>query len=228
MKFADSCQTLSLKTSDIFISSFPGKIVFGEPNCKGYKTGKTFQYRHSEFFSLYTSIVKIVQYLAVTSNNQDKGVILTRNAKTVYFWIGTCIEEPESRETEKAVKLGIELNSNIIFEVILNSEQLNELIYAFSLLMFSCLCLKSNEREFLENVTNELSIVNIINIKKQRESRTYIKKVIKERQIDSVTSENLYQLLIYYNEIIILYKKIKSLHNSEINEDRRIEAILNH
>jgi hypothetical protein len=86
MKFADSCQTLSLKTSEIFISSFPGKIVFGEPNSLGYSNLQSFQYKHHQFLNLYLSFVNIVQFFASNSNNTEKGLILTQEVKIQFIF----------------------------------------------------------------------------------------------------------------------------------------------
>ena len=37
VEFENTCKTVSSKNSDIFISAFPGKLVFGEVNHNGYK-----------------------------------------------------------------------------------------------------------------------------------------------------------------------------------------------
>ena len=45
-------------------------------------------------------------------------------------------------------------------------------------------------------------------------------------QIDSIIEPNIVDNLIYYNEIIILYHKIKGLCKQDILESDRINAIL--
>jgi hypothetical protein len=221
LSFSKSCQTISLKKSEIFMSSFPGKIVFGEPTFIGYSKSNSFQYKHIQFLDLYLSLLKIVHFFASTSNIDDKGSILIISENTIYFWSGKIFEN--RKVIEKVVKLGIEFDSNIIYEIIFNAEQFNEFVYIFAQLMLSCLCLKSFEKQFLEDIANKTPITKLITLTDKRK----IKKVIQNEKIDDIIKENLIDLLLYYNELIILFKKIQSLHNPQINESNRIEAILN-
>jgi len=224
MKFADSCQTLSLKTSDIFISSFPGKIVFGEPNSLGYSNLQSFQYKHHQFLNLYLSFVNIVQFFASNSNNTEKGLILTHSENTIYFWSGKSVVQ--ENVNKRVIKFGIDVSDSIIFEIILNSEQFNELVYTFSSLMLSCLCLKSFERNFIEHISEELSLIKLLSLKNKKVSNKVLKELIKEKNIDSVNESNILQLIIYYNELIILHKKMKSMYNLELIDINRIDSIL--
>jgi len=59
---------------------------------------------------------------------------------------------PRPNRIQKIVKLGIEIDSNITYEIIFNAEQFNEFVNIFAKLMFCCLCLKSFEKQFLEDV----------------------------------------------------------------------------
>jgi len=224
LNFSESCQTLSLRKSDIFLSSFPGKIVFGQPNFIGYSKTNSFQYKHNQFFNFYLSIINIVNFFA-SNLNEEKGLILTVSENTIYFWCGKIVES--DKVSQKVVKLGIEFDSNILFEIILNGEQFNELIYIFSNLIFSCLCLKSFERQFLEDFADEISICKLITLNEKKKIKHVLKSFKEQKKINSVVEMNLVQLVLYYNELIILYKKMKSLNNPEINNINRIEAILN-
>jgi hypothetical protein len=225
MKFAESCLTLSLKNSEIFISSFPGKIVFGEPNSYGYINSKSFQYNHHQFFNLYLSFVNIIHFFASSSNENDKGLILTQSQNTIYFWTGKIVVQ-ENQVNKRVIKFGLEIDDNITFEIILTSEQFNELVYAFSTLILSCLCLKSFERQFIEEITEELSIIKLLSFKNKKVSNKAFRELMKSKNIDIINESNILQLMVYYNEIIILYKKIKNMYNLELIEVNRIDAIL--
>ncbi len=225
LNFSKSCQTISLKKSDIFMSSFPGKIVFGEPNFIGYDKSNSFQYKHIQFLDLYLSLLKIVNFFATASNIDDKGQILTCSENTIYFWSGKIFEK--SKVTQKVVKLGKEYDSNITYELILDAEQFNEFVYIFAKLMFSCLCLKSFERQFLEDFANEIPITKLITLTDKRMINQVIQNQKQKQKIDDVIEQNLIELLLYYHELMILFKKIQSLNNPKINESNRIEAILN-
>jgi hypothetical protein len=124
------------------------------------------------------------------------------------------------------IKFGIDVSDSIIFEIILNSEQFNELVYTFSSLMLSCLCLKSFERNFIEHISEELSLIKLLSLKNKKVSNKVFKELIKEKNIDSVNESNILQLIIYYNELIILHKKMKSMYNLELIDINRIDSIL--
>jgi len=207
------------------MSSFPGKIVFGEPNFIGYDKSNSFQYKHIQFLDLYLSLLKIVNFFATASNIDDKGQILTCSENTIYFWSGKIFEK--SKVTQKVVKLGKEYDSNITYELILDAEQFNEFVYIFAKLMFSCLCLKSFERQFLEDFANEIPITKLITLTDKRMINQVIQNQKQKQKIDDVIEQNLIELLLYYHELMILFKKIQSLNNPKINESNRIEAILN-
>jgi hypothetical protein len=224
--FLDTCQTVCLKKSDVFLSSFPGKIVFGEPSSTGFSKLRSFQFKHHEFFNLYLALVQIVQFFANNENTEEKGPILIQDEKIVYFWCGKNVLQ--GNDVKKIVKFGIECDFNIVFEVILDSEQFNELVSVFSKLMFSCLCLKSFEKEFLENLTNELTITNLVELQAKENQKSILKKTKLNKIVNSINEQNLLDLVLYYNEFLILFKKIKSLIYSDILELNRIEAILNH
>ncbi len=222
--FSDSCETICLKQSDVFLSSFPGKVIFGKPKCFGYSNLKSFQYKHNEFIHLYLAIVQIVQFFA-KNKNDDKGLILTKNDNITYFWIGKSVEQ-NGKDGNKIVKFGIEFQLNIVFEIIMNMNQFNEFICVFSNLMLSCLCLKSCEREYIEAYAYETTLSNIINFFDKKVRKNVFQQFKRSRNIDSVHEQNLVDLFLHYTELIILFKKMKSLNNSEINDQSRIELIL--
>ncbi len=93
--------------------------------------------------------------------------------------------------------------------------------------MFSCLCLKSFERQFLEDFADEISLSKIVTLNEKKKIKNIIQHFKDQKQINSVIEMNLIELVLHYNELIILYKKIKSLNNAEVNPINRIEAILN-
>jgi hypothetical protein len=227
MKFCDSSQTYCLKQSEIFISSFPGKIVFGLVNQNGYKKQKYFEFGSYFFFNFYLSVVKIVEFFATDLKTEDKGLI-TSQTETSYYWIGKSVVQ--DKKSTKVIKLGIEsLKTDGGFEIVFNINQFNEFVKLFYKLIFPCLCLKTFERELFESVSLK-SLSFVINLDKVETCKSYLKTFEKAKniKIDSVEELNLVDLLIYYNELIILYKKLKSLYNpTNPLEENRLEAILN-
>jgi hypothetical protein len=225
--FSESCQTICLSKSDVFVSSFPGKVVFGEPNFLGYLVLKNFQFKHYEFFNLYLSLIKIVQFFA-TSSQEEKGLILQKTLNTIYFWSGAFLQE-NGKNPYKIIKFGIEFDFNIVFEIVMNVEQFNELILQLPNFMLSCLCLKSEELNHIESFANEMTLSNLVSFNNVK-MRKNIFKIYKNlfQNINSVSEPNLINLFVHYNELIIIYKKMKSLYNHKINDTNRIEEILKH
>jgi hypothetical protein len=222
--FSETCQTICLKYSDLFLSSYPGKVIFGHPKYSGYLKLKSFQYQHNEFFNLYLGLIQIVQFFA-GAKSDEKGLILSKTENINYFWIGKSVSE-NGKDGNKIVKFGIEYNLNIIYEIIMNMKQFNEFISVFSSLMLSCLCLKSSEREYIEAFANEVTLSNIVNFSNKRVRKEVFQKFKQSRNINSVHEQNIIDLLLHYNELIIIFKKIKSLNITEINDLKRIEVML--
>lgn len=224
LTFAKSCQTLCLKKSEIFISSFPGNVVFGVVSFIGYSKKQSFQFKHQEFLNFYLTILKIVKFFSENTSNVDqKGLILSKNESTNYFWIGTILQRAEV--TEKVIKFGIEFNDTIIFEIIFNAEQFNELIHIFSELMLSCLCLKSFERELIEVIVSESSIKRLITLNNKKCMKLFLQKFKDKYCLNVIEEQNFVHIFSYYIELIVIFKKLKSLYNPE-NNDHRIEAII--
>ena len=118
------------------------------------------------------------------------------------------------------VKLGIEFESNCVYEILFEPDKLNNLIGAISKCVLPCFCLKSIEKNFLEQASDQL-IEEIVTLNSVKNSEVFLQKFLKNNdlKIDSVILPNLVELLIYYNESIILLHKFKSLYNSSTEEE---------
>ena len=94
---------------------------------------------------------------------------------------------------------------------------------ALSETILPSLCLKTVERQFFEYVSDqEISIiVNLDKLKGLLILKEFKKKHINE--IESIEELNIIEIILYYRELIIIFKKIKSLVNPLSD---RIEAIL--
>jgi hypothetical protein len=224
MNFSATSQTYCLKENNIFISSFPGKIVFGLTSQIGYEKLKHFEFQYYHILNFFLAVVKIVQFFATAE--EEKGLILDLKDK-IYFWSGKSVIE--DGKPIKIVKFGIECKGNISFEIVFNTSGFNNFIHVFTQLIFPCLCLKSLERQLFESAANK-SITYIVNLKNLTICESFLKSFENEQriEIDDLTKRNLIDVLIYYKEIILLYKKLKSLYNStESEEGSRLESILN-
>ena len=81
LDFEKSCKTVVLKTSDLFFSAFPGKIVFGDVIEQNYPEFKYFQFFHFEIFNLYLALVAIIKNIVNNSQeeSENKGIIIKFN-----------------------------------------------------------------------------------------------------------------------------------------------------
>ena len=126
VEFENTCKTVSSKNSDIFISAFPGKLVFGEVNHNGYKKLKYFRFLHFEIFNLYLALLNIIKYIGSSSNIlEDKGIIITKEEVT-YYWLGKLMEN--NNFSQKVIVFAIEQKFETVFEKLFTIEQINDLI----------------------------------------------------------------------------------------------------
>ena len=228
LKLEDSCKTIILKQHTIFLSAYPGKIVFGESTQTGYQHLKYFQFNHFQILELYIAIVNILKYLVSDNNPEcEKGLILKISVNQVYFWL--CKRIHLNNIESKVVKIAIEYGSECVYEITFNFEQLNYLINGISTSILPCLCLKNIERQFFSYASEETSseIIKLMNFENCHKllNNFEIKNNIK---IEKIIQRNMIDNLIYYNETILLLHKFNSLKNAEqLSENqRRIESIL--
>lgn len=226
--FEDACKTLACNKKDIFISAFPGQIIFGEVNQIGYKKCKFFKFYHFEIFHFYIALTNIFKFLCSNSESEttisNKGVILILNPIEVYYWIGK--DYLVNNQNEKLIVFGIEKNSESVYELKFSLNELNELINIFSQSVLSILCIKSIEKQILESVLLEPTSV-LITLKDFKSCETLMKSLALKNtlSIDSIQLSNLIDIIIHYNELLIVLQKLKSMHNP-VCSNRRLEAIL--
>ena len=103
---------------------------------------------------------------------------------------------------------------------------MNELINIFSQSVLSILCLKPIEKQILEILILEPTSV-LITLKDFKSCETLITSLTLKNTllIDSIQLSNLIDIVIYYNELLIVLQKLKSMHNP-VDGNRHIEAIL--
>ena len=221
LSVSESCQTIGLHKENLFISAFPGKIVIGQIVNFTYKSNKCFSFFFYELLQLYLSIVPIITFFSSDANNvKDKGEILSRDNELLYYWIGKTFIVDKSEQ--KVVKIGIQFKNDIIFEIVLTSSELNNLIFCLPQTILSSLCLKDTERSCMEFLTEQSTVI-IVSISDKKKCEQFIKKNF---VIDSVLKPTIRDLFLYYHEILLLIHKLKTLHNAKVQKSN-IEIILN-
>ena len=119
----------------------------------------------------------------------------------------------------------VELKSKLVYQIEFNLDQLNDFINGLSETILPCLTLKNIERQFFYFVSQQ-HITEIVQLTTQN-GTLLLNDFIKETmiEIDPITQTNIIDIIVYYKELIIIYKKIKSLVRP-IEAEARIEALL--
>lgn len=177
-----------LLKSDFFISSYPGKIVFGEINQKTFITKKRFIINRCHFCMFYKSIITILQSLDSTCAG-----VLIEQIDELYIW-----------EVKKdLVFFLIEISSETVYKVLFTLEELNNLLDCFKELVFSSLLLRIDEVSFLKKL-GDLELQTICNFADESELLNYLQKNCCNK-IESL-------ILVKMNlDVIILQHKLKKL-----------------
>ena len=204
VRFSNSSKTIALKQDNLFISAFPGYIVFGKVCPVGFCERKYFKFSFYQVFELYAALVSVIKFKVNENAFNDKGLILVIKDE-VYFWSGSKVVN--NGNENKTIKFGIEFKSEIIFELEFDSDDnFNNFINAVTKTLLPCLCLNQLEREVFEFVSDQ-SLSILITLNNLQTSKNLLKDFQEKNnlQIDSLTEPNIREHLIYYNEIIILY-----------------------
>lgn len=202
----DAIVTLSLKKEGMFISAFPGQIIFGKVKNQVYEAKERFVIRRSQFKEFYLSIVCILS--SITSNNTSKGQLFS-DVQCYYFW---------EVLADKTIKIINEKNNVSFFSIGFNHEEFLNLLTYFHRLILVCLLLKNQEIDILEKLycmnTNEIILV--------AQQKSQMVKFCKENDISDQFVKPFEILIKSYLDILLVLAKLNKL----IEKDCEIDSIL--
>jgi hypothetical protein len=209
LSFSDSCEHFALDLPFCFIGSFPGFIVFGETNTAGFKRGKYLKFGVFQLYKLYLNIVKILSFFTNANEENEKGLILSENEN--YFWIGKVVHVNNKRM--KIVQFGIEKDDNIIFEFGFFLKQFQQFFFGLQNVILSSMCLNEKQFIFIQYVLVEFSASDLSNVHKFDDALKIVKSFMKRDNQSNIQikQQPLINLLMYYQEVVILLIKINSL-----------------
>ena len=206
-----SCLNLALKKDFCFISSFPGFVIFGFVTRNHYEKNKFFQFSHFELSKLYTAILKMIHFMADSTDSIEKSEVLTKqidNCNVRYLIAGL------QNADQKIVKFCLEVNSES-FEMPLTYFELNDFLNSLTDVIIACLCLTSIEKEMIENIIILQPLENLITFQNLVDAKSYLTTTYSKTTCVA-TIENMSTVLVHYNFIIIILHKLKSLVNRDI------------
>jgi hypothetical protein len=218
LHFNKSLQTKVLRKLSVFLSAYPGYIVFGQTYTKFYSQGRYFKFSVFELYKLYTAIIQILTYLTEEKPIITKGLILERDksAKIVYYWRGISLVIDNIEE--KFFAFGIENKNDQNEEIKMNLLEVHNFIQCLKSTITICLCLNNIESEIFLAASN-LEINRIIKLKAYKERKNFVSNFLAEEtsysQSDLQDSFKFTELLSYYFDIVILLNKLSSMSQFE-------------
>ena len=200
--------SLTLVTQNhLMCAAFPGAIVFGKMKNKYFSPHESFIFRRSEYHLIFLTFVQIAKVFSA-SKSSTKSKMIQDEAKS-YNW-----EVIKNNETPIVV-FTIEKQSQEIFQVRFNPNELNHFCLTIKELILPSLCLKFSESELLRNASLS-SVTQIKRFKTKEECHQYVKNYFKK-------DEHLYEagaiLLYYYRDILMVLHKLEQFYSEKDDED---------
>jgi hypothetical protein len=212
---SESCENYILKNQPLIVAAFPSVIVFGEiENCSKFKELKYFKFKSFESRLLLKTIEAVVLFFHDNNAKLSKLSFFSDSSnKLDYFWQGNCSEH-------KTVTFSIESNKSETFSITFSLEDLNNLIYFIKRCVLASLCLKDIEElfflELIKLTEDQIVLCQRNNNIASEIVRSFFKdqEIVKHFKLSPFTN-----LIIYYNDIILILKDFSSLWYNENESD---------
>ena len=212
---SESCENYILKNQSLIIAAFPSVILFGEiENCSKFKELKYFKFKSFESRLLLKTIEAVVLFFHDNNAKLSKLSFFSDScSKLEYFWQGNCSEQ-------KTVTFSIESNKSETFSITFRLEDLNNLIYFIKRCLLASLCLKDIEElfflELIKLTEDQIVLCQRNNNIASEIVRSFFKdqEIVKHFKLSPFTN-----LIIYYNDIILILKDFSSLWYNENESD---------
>ena len=195
------------------MSSFPGKVIFGKCTPNAYKKKQYFEFELFSLCKLYLAIFDIIDHFANEKNLPQK-LMLSNFEVNYFFSVKTLMHYDQSVQI---AQFGIEENDEIIFDLFLTDTELNSFIYTLVKIIPFSFCFNSIERQIFEKAS-KLTVQEIYEFKEEQKCAQFATKILTE--INQIKYHAQLTIFVnYYCEIILVYRKLKSLINEELEFD---------
>lgn len=200
---------IALLKKNYFISSFPGKIVFGEIGIKNYISNRHFVIFRCELGEFFEAIVKTYKLICSKDDkrNDDESITLIQNNSYTYL-----VKVENTKVIFKLNKDGESYSSS--FTIL----EFNNLLDTFKELILTTLLLKDEELIALK----EFALLDLKTLK-SFESTEEITKFLTQNSFRNVNKSNITIILSLNLDIVIFIHKMNIFVNVEY---RRIDRFL--
>jgi hypothetical protein len=222
LSFNKSSFTIVLNVLSVFMSAYPGFIVFGKSDSQSYEEKSYFKFCPFELYKLYIAIIQILKFFTEENPQITKSLILVRNKcdKIVYFWNGTTLMINEKEE--KFISFGIETEDRTL-KIDMTLLEVHNLINALKSTILISLCLTNSEIEILIKAS-DLQLSSLKTLKNYCDTKTFVESYLKTNSTN-LKEEDTYkltQLILYYYDIILLIHKFSTMCQFEENISEQI------
>lgn len=216
--FENSFLNLNIESEDFMVSSFPNKLVLGEPFCDGYKSSRCFYFCVHEIKDLFIALSKCILFVTF-EKHENSGKIIERTRSDVYSWEGFEVIHSSTvgdQQIERKFKITKESN-NTKFEITFSLQQTEIFIRVINDLVLTMLCLKQIDREVIEKLIDTKALTSFDN------KSLIAEKIKKEGYTQNLFS--LVNLLVYYKDLFEILIEINELKNKLLHPQFFIESI---
>jgi hypothetical protein len=207
----ESCANLALEIPNTFMSAYPGFIVFGKVKLNAFEQNRFFKFGVFEVYKLYLAIVNILNFMTGQNDDLNKDLILTNENGDNYYWIGTNLMR--NNKLCKIVKFGIEKQDTITYELHFTLNNFQNFFFCLKKLLITSLCLKQMHVDFIHFII-VLPIEKLAKIDDKKVAMECVDLFLKDSKNDGselLSNQTFFDLLNYYEEIIIILNKLVSI-----------------
>lgn len=203
--FQNSFLNINIESEDFMVSSFPNKLVIGEPFLDGYKKSKSFYFCVHEIKDFFIALSKCIMYVTF-EKPENCGTVIERGTSEIYHWEGFEIIHSTVESTDQIERKFKFLKKNSetdVFEIIFSLHQTEILISIVNELVLNSMCIKFSDRKIIDF---------LITKKVAFEEKEAVFTLIQQQGFTENISP-IVDLLYYYREIFQVLKETNELKN---------------
>jgi len=192
-----------LSNGNLWFSAFLGYIVFGNLIDSFYYETSAFRFDKAEYISLYLTISNIITCIA--ENNEHKASFISRECENVNYIYE--IKRNVLKEYEISFKL--EIAGDVKYSILFHLENFNDFVHIISQLLIPSVSINLRLHQLLQISCNNAEVEDIKNFS----VRENCLKFLQNSNFDHTDHEDFFIYLNYYQELLIIVKKLISMFN---------------